>query len=249
MEQAMKNPMFLLLWVCSAVGLVLAYYKFQDRQWTPAIFLLLISLSVICMTVWLLQLLHRVQVPSEAEQSIASAVTQNGPILMQISGKALGETFTWAICFLIGAIAVVQYPDLLWKWWLAYPAACVLMVLVAVMLVVVMAQKFELIVADSNGIEVSTEARNVVSSTEEKVAWRDVGAVKIVDLYIKATGKQYTNMRTDRFNRTELVLLDHNGKELLKLEVPLAPAGAYQRFLESIPVWTNLAIQKETVVQ
>ena len=244
----MKNLMFHLLWIFSVVGLVLAYNKFLDRQWVPTVFLTIISASVILMCVWLLQFLNRLEVPIATVQSISENVSLGGPILMQISGKTIDEPLRWAVGCLFGAIFLAQYPDTFWKWWLSYPAASLLTIVVIVVLLVVMGQKFERIVADSNGIEVRTEARNVVSRSEAKVAWRDVGAIKMIDYYLNSA-TQYNRNKTDTFVQTQLVLFDQEGKELLKLDDPLAPPKAYERFLKSIPIWTKLTIQKEKVVK
>ena len=243
----MKSLMFHLLWIFSAVGLALAYNKFLDRQWVPTVFLTVISASVILMCFWLLQFLNRLEVPIDAVQSISENVSLGGPIIMQISGKTINEPLRWAVGCLFGAIFLAQYPDTLWKWWLSYPAALLLTIVVIVVLLVVMGQKFERIVADSSGIEVRTEARNVVSTSEAKVAWRDVGAVKLIDYYLNSATQNDRN-KPDRFVQTQLVLFDHEGKELLKLDDPLAPPQAYKRFLESIPIWTKLNIQKEKAV-
>ena len=243
----MKNLMFHLLWIFSLVGLALAYNKFMDRQWVPTVFLTVISASVILMCVWLLQFLNRLEIPIATVQSISENVSLGGPIMMQVSGKAIDEPLRWAVGCLFGAIFLAQYPDTLWKWWLSYPASSLLTIVVIVVLLVVMGQKFERIVADSNGIDVRTEARNVVSTSEAKVAWRDVGAVKMIDYYLNSA-TQYDRNKPDRFVQTQLVLFDHEGKELLKLDDPLAPPQAYKRYLESIPIWTKLTIQKEKVV-
>ena len=244
----MKNLLFHLLWIFSVVGLVLSYYKFIDRQWLPAALLTIISTSVILMCAWLLQFLNRLEVPIATVQSISETVSLGEPIFMQISGKTINEPLRWAVGCLMGAIFLVQYPDTLWKWWLSYPIALLLTILVIVVLIVVMGQKFQRIVADSNGIELRTEARNVVSMSENKVVWRDVGAVKMIDYYLNSA-TQYNRNKPDTFERTQLVLFDHNGKELLKLDDPLAPPQAYQCFLASIPLWTKLTIQKEKVVK
>ena len=111
-----------------------------------------------------------------------------------------------------------------------------------VVLSIAMNEKLERIVADSNGIEVSTEARGH-SVPREKVAWRDVGAVKRIEVYVRKVSRG----GSDNFLRREFVLLSRDGVELLNLSDPLGPPEAYQRFLDSIPVWTNLAVQEDTV--
>lgn len=238
----MKNPMFLLLCLPSVAALALAFFKVQRRQWFPAGLLFVIGVGVILMSVWVLRWLNRLEIPIEAAQSGAALAAPPGPIVMQLSGEAIGSTLLWAAGFLIGAIGLVQFPDILWKWWLSYPAAVVLMLLMALLFFIAVNQKIERIVADSNGIEVRTEVRGL-SHSDKKVAWRDVGAVKRIDVYVRKT------KGPDNFMRREFVLLSREGVELLNLEDPLGPPQAYERFLDSIPVWTDLAVQKDRVTR
>jgi len=237
-----KNPMFLLLCLPSVAALVLAFFKMLRREWFPAGLLFVIGVGVILMSVWLLRWLNRLEIPIEAAQSGAAVAAPAGPIVMQLSGETVGSTLVWAAGFPIGAIGLVQFSDILWKWWLSYSAAVVLMLLMAVVFLIAMNQKFERIVADSNGIEVRTEMRGL-SLPDKKVAWRDVGAVKRVDVYVRKT------KGPDNLVRCEFVLLSREGVELLNLEDPLGPPQAYERFLDSIPVWTNLAVQKDRVTR
>lgn len=84
----MKNPMFLLLWLCSAVALVLAYFKILcTKQWFPAGLLLVIGVSVILISVWLLRSLNRLEIPIEAHQSAATMAFPGEPIKMQLSSS------------------------------------------------------------------------------------------------------------------------------------------------------------------
>ena len=92
--------------------------------------------------------------------------------------------------------------------------------------------------ADAHGVEVRTDTREG-SIPDTKVAWEEVGAVKRVDTYIRRSHG------TDLFDRSELVLFSRKGTELLRLQDPLDPPEAYQRFLDSIPLWTSLTVQKE----
>lgn len=238
----MKNPMFLLLCLPSVGALVLAFFKALRRQWFPAGLLFVIGVGVILMSVWLLRELNRLEIPIEQAQSGVAMAAPAGPIVMQLSGETVGSTLFWAVGLLIGAIGLVQFPDILWKWWLSYPAAVVLMLLMALAFSIAVNQKIERIVADSNGIEVRTEVRGL-STPRKKVAWRDVEAVKRVDVYVRKM------KGPDNFMRCEFVLLNREGVELLNLEDPLGPPQAYQRFLESIPVWTGLAVQKQRVTR
>ena len=240
----MKNLMFLLLWIGSGVALMLAYFKFLDRQWTPAVLLAVISVSVILMNVWILNFLKRYEIPTKNGLSL----THTGQIKMHLSGKAIDETLVWAVSFMISAVALVQYPDLLWKWWLSYPVAVLLTALIPVIFIFVIVQKFERVIADSIGIEVRTETK-VASKSENIVAWRNVGAVKMIDVYHKAHPANNSQIDSERFFQRELVLYGQTGEQLLVLVDPLAPPAAYKLFLDSIPFWTKLTIQKERVVK
>jgi hypothetical protein len=58
----MKDSGFILLLLCSAAALVLACQKMIHKQWLSAGFLLIIGVSVILMSVWLLKSLFRLDV-------------------------------------------------------------------------------------------------------------------------------------------------------------------------------------------
>ena len=98
-------------------------------------------------------------------------------------------------------------------------------------------QNKERIVADRDGIEV-----RVAGETPEKVSWSQVGTVKILEVRAKIKS---TSALT-RFVGTYFLLLDREGGELLKIDDPLAPSEAYQLFLDCIPAWTGLPVQRET---
>ncbi len=259
-EVIMKNPGFILLWLGSAAALVLAYLKMMHRQWFPAGFLLIIGASVILMSLWMLRSLNRLEVPTEPERSASTSAIQDEPITMQLNKQKVGETLLWAFGYMVAAICLVYFPDARGRWWLTYPGVLVLLALTALMMMTARDRKLDRIVADANGIEIrnktldtsfieedkpdlSPEEREDRQAMlhEKKVAWREVGAVKMVDVYVrKSTGRSHST----QFERRELVLFDHNGTEMMKLEDPLDPPQAYQRFLDSIPRWTKLTIQK-----
>jgi hypothetical protein len=236
----MQNPMFMLIliWLGCGLALVLAFFKIRHKQWGAAVLLMVIGVSVILATVLSLRLLNRIEVPLPAADSVAADA--GGRIVMQVPGSALIDTLYWAFGFLISAIALVQFPDILWKKWLSYPAALGALLLVGLMILITIGQKLERIVADSNGIEVLTETRGI-SVSENKVAWKQVGAVKRVEVYMK---KKMQN-GGDTLERREFVLMDQNGQELLNIEEPLDPPDRYKLFLESIPRWTDLQVREE----
>jgi hypothetical protein len=232
----------LLLCLPSVIALILAFFKVARRQWFTAGLLLVIGVGVILISIWVMRELNRLEIPIKAAESGAEVAASGGPILMQLSGETIGSTLWWATGFLIGAIALVHNPSILWRWWLSYPAAVGLLLLTAVAFVIAINQKLERIVADSNGIEVRTELRGH-SSIDKKVAWRDVGAVKRVEVYVRKVSRG----GPDNFVRREFILLSREGVELLNLEDPLGPPEAYKRFLDSIPIWTGLTVQQERV--
>ncbi len=242
----MKDPVFILIWICSVVAVVLAYFKCMNQQWFPAGFLFVIGVSVILMSIWLLKFLNQQEIPIALDQSVSETVSQSGAIIMKLSRQERNDTLFWVVGCLYGSVWLVYAPDILWRWWISYPAAFLLMLLVPFMLFAYMGQDLERIIADSRGIEVRSESSSV-STGSQKVSWRDVDAIKMIEYWGKEPNKVVNSQLHSKFLKRELVLLGRDGKELLQLVDPLDPPRAYQRFLDSIPLWTKLAIQKETV--
>jgi hypothetical protein len=242
----MKNPVFILILICGVVAIVLAYFKFMNNQWFPAVFLFVIGISVILMSIWLLRFLHSQEIPITIGQSVSEVVSQTGTIIMKISKQERNDTLYCVVGCLYGAVWLVYAPDILWRWWISYPAAVLLMLVVPFILLAFMGEDLVRIAANSQGIEVRTESRSV-TTVNQKVAWRDVDAVKVIEYWGKEPNKSVTSQLHSKFIKRELLLLGREGKELLQLADPLDPPQAYRRFLDSVPLWTKLAVQKERV--
>jgi uncharacterized membrane protein (UPF0136 family) len=242
----MKNPVFILVLICGVVAMVLAYLKLMNNQWFPASMLFAIGVSVILMSIWLLRFLHSQEIPIAISQSVSEMVSQTGTIMMKMSKQERNDTLFWVVGCLYGAVWLVYAPDILWRWWISYPAAFLLILLVPILLFAFMGQDLVRIVADAQGIEIRTESRSI-TKVDQKVAWRDVAAIKIIEYWAKEPNAPVYSQLHNKFIERELVLLDREGKELLQLDDPLDPPQAYQRFLDSVPVWTKLTIRKERV--
>jgi hypothetical protein len=242
----MKNLVFILVLICGVVAVVLAYFKFMNNQWFPAGFLFVIGVSVILMSIWLMRFLHSQEIPIMTGQSVSEMVSQAGTIIMKMSKQERNDTLFWVIGCLYGAVWLVYAPDILWRWWIAYPAALLLLLLVPVILLAFMGQDLIRIAADAQGIEVRTESRSI-TKVDQKVAWRDVATIKIIEYWAKEPNAPVSSQLHNKFIKRELVLMGPDGKDLLRLADPLDPPQAYQRFLNSVPVWTKLTIEKESV--
>jgi hypothetical protein len=258
----MKDPGFILLWLCSSAALVLACLKMIHKQWLSAGLLLVIGVSVIIMSIWVLQSLNRLEVPVEPDRSAAGTAIQDGPITMQWSKQDAGKTLVWAFGYMVIAIVLVLYPGTEWTRVLSYAGVLVLLAVIAFMMVLARDKQIDRIVADANGIEIQNKILDAVSlgentpdlSSQEreeleemrhetKVAWREVGAVKMVNVYHRRQESRGAGTHRE-FEGRELVLYGHNGKVLMRLKDPLEPPQAYRRFLDSIPNWTKLTIQE-----
>jgi hypothetical protein len=258
----MKDPGFVLLWLCSAAALVLACLKMIQKQWLSAGLLLVIGASVIIMSVWFLQSLHGLEMPIEPDRSADSVASQDAPIAMQWTRQDSGKTLMWAFGYLVVAIVLVLYPGTHWTRVLSYAGVFVLLAVIAFMLMLARDKKIDRIVADANGIEIQNKILDAVSLGEDKpdlspqekeeleeirhetkVAWKEVGAVKLVSIYHYHVESRGAGSHR-RFAGRELVLYGHNGKALMRLNDPLDPPQAYRRFLDSIPRWTKLTIQE-----
>ena len=258
----MKDSGFILLWLCSAAALILACLKMIEKQWLSAGLLLFIGVSVILSSTWVLRSLHRVEVSIEADRSADAVASQDGPITMQRTKQDVGKTLIWAFGYLVVAIVLVLFPGTRWTRVLSYAGVLVLLALIAFMMILARDKKIDRIVADANGIEIQNKILDTSSIEEDgpalspqemeeleemrhetKVAWREVGAVKMVAIYRSHVESRGAGTHR-RFAGRELVLYSHNGKALMRLEDPLDPPQAYRRFLDSIPRWTKLTIQE-----
>ncbi len=156
------------------------------------------------------------------------------PIEMRRTSRDIGNTATWPIGFLIAAIGLAFYPDLLRSRWLAYPVAAVLLVLATGMVFAVRGERRERFRADADGIEVRGW------QATQRVAWKDVASVTMVE----ARRVSSTHTGGDFLSR-HLSLRSKGGEELLRLE-ELAPPEEFRRFLNAIPGWTGHPVQEKT---
>ena len=76
----------------------------------------------------------------------------------------------------------------------------------------------------------------------ERVAWKDVASVTLVEVRAGARSRRVGVL--DRY----LLLNSQTGEELLRLE-ELAPPEQYRRFLDAIPAWTGRPVQEKTVLR
>jgi hypothetical protein len=251
-EVIVKHPMLIVLSLCAVGALVRAGFRFSHKEWFPAACTAVIGLSAIVMIVVLLRALSQLDLPLE------DADSSGGRIVMQVSGAVLGDSLYWAVGFFLSAIGLMECPDALWTRWLSYPAAFVALLLMGVMLLVTMGQKLQRVEADSGGMRVLTETRGLppvvipsvdtsdLTEPETVVAWRQVGAVKRIEVRVRRGDRQGGGSVVLRH---EFVLLDREGRELLNVEEPLDPPDRYQRFLEAIPRWTGLQVESTSVTK
>ena len=242
---AMKNPVIIVVWIFIGVMLLLAALKLVEGKLHSAAIFALMGIVVFLLlngTFYLMDWVDRKlekgsQAPAVVTQPPPVVTPPDSPIEMRLPKITIGTYLLYAASFLIGCIWLLRYPETLWTRWLAYPAALVLLALTGVMLYVTFYQNKERIVADRDGIEV-----RVAGEAPERVNWSQVGTVKIlkVEARIKSTSA------LTRLVGTYFLLQDREGGELLKIDDPLAPSEAYQLFLDCIPVWTGLPVQRET---
>lgn len=249
----MKNPMIVVLLVCALGALVRAGFRIHSREWFPGAYTAVIGVTAIVMLIVLLRALRELDIP------LGDADFAGGRIVMQVSGGQVGDTLMWALGFFLSSVGLVEVPDALWYRWLTYSAAFVTLLLMGLMLLISMGQKLERVVADSSGIEVFTETRGItppilpdadmreLTEPETRVKWAQVGAVQLVERHVKSTVSHRSGVKT--LYRREFVLLDHDGKELLNIEEPLAPPDRYKLFLETIPRWTGRQVERVSVTK
>lgn len=242
----MKSPVIIVVWIFIGVMLLLAALKLvEGRLYSAAVFALMgiVVFLLLNGTFYLMDWMDRKwekgsQAPVVVTQPPRTVTPPDSPIEMRLPWETIiSQNLLYAAGFLFTCIWLLWYPETLWTRWLSYPAALVLLALTGVMLYVAFYQNKERIVADRDGIEV-----RVAGETPEKVSWSQVGTVKIltVEARIKSTSA------LTRSVGTYFLLLDRNGGELLKIDDPLAPSETYQLFLDCIPAWTGLPVQRET---
>jgi hypothetical protein len=261
-----NNPMLIVLLLCAAGALVRAAFKLYSRKWFPGAFIAVIGVSAIVMVVALAHALSRLDIPP------GDADGAGGRIVMQVARARVDDTLFWALGFFLSAVGLVECPDALRSRWLTYPAAFALLLLMGLMLVISMGQKLERVVADSSGIQVftgacdlppptlpETEARGLPPSVlpeadtselaepETRVSWAQVDAVRLVERHVRTTVSHRSGANT--LYRRELVLLDHDGNELLNIEEPLDPPDRYKLFLETLPRWTGRPVERVSVTK
>jgi hypothetical protein len=224
-----KNPLIVVLLLCSAGTLALAAFKIFNKQWFSGIYLVVVGLSAILMVAAFVRSVNRPDVALEAADSAAG-----GRIVMR--GEDPDGLLIYAICFFVFSVALVLYPDLLWTRWLSYCASPVALGVVGVLLWMTLGERLERVVADSSGVRVLNVR---IEDPITVVAWEEVGAVKRQTVIVGGV----THRPGTGTTRHEFVLLDRKGEELLKVDEPLKPPDRYQRFLESIPQWTGLQVQ------
>jgi hypothetical protein len=245
----MRNLGWMLFFIADGVAFVLAVYKVTHKQWFSGVLLALIGLSALCMSVWSLRSAARLDTPLDP--------LDPGRIVMRATSGQLGNTLLWAVGFLGVAIGLAENPQILWTRWLSYPAALVALLLAGVVIWAAKGDKLQRFVADSHGFDTRAESPDDASAPQEairdsadrllrwKIAWSQVGAVKRVETRPRITNSRRNS--TDAPVRRELIFLDHNGQELLRIDDGLDPPERYKLFLESIPRWTGLEVKEEHI--
>lgn len=242
---AMKNPVVIAVWIYVGVMLLLAALKLVEGKLSSAAVFALMGIVVVILLNGTLYLMDSVVRKSETASQAPAVTTEapravtppDSPIEMRLPKITIGIYLLYAAFFLIGCVMLLRYPDILWTRWISYPAAPVLLALMGVMLYVAFYQNKERIVADRDGIEV-----RVVGEILKKVSWSQVGTVKILEVETRIKSDSALTRLSGRY----LLLQDREGGELWKIDEPLAPSEAYQLFLDCIPAWTGLPVQRET---
>jgi hypothetical protein len=250
----MRNLGWMLVFIADGVAFVLAVYKVTHKQWSSGVLLALIGLSALSMSVWSLRSAARLDTPLDP--------LDYGRIVMRATSGQLGNTLLWAVGFLGVAIGLAENPQILWTRWLSYPAALVALLLAGVVMWAAKGDKLQRFVADSHGFDTRAESPDDASAPQEasppggigdsadrvlrwKIAWSQVGAVKRVETRPRITNSRRNS--TDAPVRRELIFLDHDGQELLRIDDGLDPPERYKLFLESIPRWTGLEVKEEHI--
>ena len=142
-----------------------------------------------------------------------------------------------AFCF---AALNIFNPETLWTHWFAYPAAVLAIILGIALIFASRSVRQKRIRADDNGIE------EIHGSDSRRIKWSDVAGLKMRRSYrweysASSTGRSKSKL----YGSPSLILLDKNGRELLKLSDDWKPWDQCRRLFDYIPVRTGLTVQSE----
>lgn len=138
----------------------------------------------------------------------------------------------WGILLGLVGILFLFDPGPLRTAWLAVPVALVLLAGAAALVAFGWPVPDGRLTASTDGL------RRELDSGTETIAWGRVAEVAIV-----STRNPY---RSGAGQRRWLVVTDTDGREFLREALPLAPADAWQRLLDSVPAWSGRRIAQRS---
>ncbi len=139
----------------------------------------------------------------------------------------------WALGLLVVAAALFDDPTLLWSAWLAYPVATITLLVAVGIGFVAWGVWRERLRADASGL-----ARVQGETVMSQLRWSDLGSAVLVE---NRTSAAVSGPRVSRIERS-LMLLDRQGRELMKMDWPLKPLDQGDHLLDAIPSWSGVDV-------
>ncbi len=164
----------------------------------------------------------------------------DGPLTLRLGHNAWWRPASWALGLGVGAYLLFTDPEALWTAWIAWPAAAAMALAAPFKLQAAWRGAHARLVATSEGV---TFLRG---SGENRIAWRSVGEVRLMNYWRRGKESLATGARTVSYiERRTLQLRDHDGRVLLEVDAPLRPAEGYAAFLDAVLVWSAAPVREQ----
>ena len=124
----MKKSQVFSLWLILSAGVcLLVYYKFIDRQWFEAVYMIVIGFAYLLTSLYLIRAFNRWSVHLEVDQADTFNIGNRESIIMRLPKKGMDDAVPYSFGFYASSLATVYCSDELWTKWLAYLVAFLLM--------------------------------------------------------------------------------------------------------------------------
>lgn len=151
------------------------------------------------------------------------------PIELRLPRGVQWDFMGWGIASAVAGIALFFEPGPLRSAWIAVPVGIVLLLAAIVLIALGWRVPHGQLIVSPAGM------RQVLASGSTSIEWSQVAEVAVV-----RTHSRSNDTPTNRF--TFLVVTDVRGQRFMREPVPLGPAEAWQRLLDSVPAWSGKRI-------
>jgi hypothetical protein len=189
------------------------------------------------------------QTAARKAQPLNPAVEPSGqavpsaPIELRLARPTTQSALCWTVVLAVGAIVLFNDPVLLGMRWLGWMAGGAMALLVPVAAAFAWSDWRSRLTASPSGLVWHNGL-----SVQQRVKWTEVGAVRLVEQWVKDSGSigfnQGSSPARNYMSRQQIVVLDRQGQPLMEFDEPLRPPEAYRLFLDAVPGWSGIAITR-----